>query len=82
MSAWLRHHRQALASALRKWAAQRSAGLLHALVLGVALALPAGGYALLDALRSIAGRGALDAQMSLFLDAGASAGTWRASTRA
>lgn len=73
MSAWLRHHRQALASALRKWAAQRSAGLLHALVLGVALALPAGGYALLDAMRGIAGRGALDAQVSLFLDAGANA---------
>ena len=73
MTAWLRQHRQALGGALRKWTAQRSAGLLHALVLGVALALPAGGYALLDALRGIAGRGALDPQVSLFLETDATA---------
>ena len=73
MITWLRHHRQALGAAFRKWAAQRSAGLLHALVLGVALSLPAGGYALLDALRGIAGRGALEPQVSLFLEVGATA---------
>lgn len=61
MSAWLRLHRQAFFSALRR------VGALNALVIGVALSLPAGGYALLDALRAVAGRFALDAQVSVFL---------------
>ena len=61
MSAWLRQHRQALVSALRR------VGLLNALVIGVALSLPAGGYALLEGLRGVAGRFALDTQISLFL---------------
>jgi cell division transport system permease protein len=61
MSAWLRQHRQALACALRRL------GLLNAVVIGVALALPAGGYALLDSLRGVAGRLALDTQLSVFL---------------
>lgn len=61
MSAWLRQHRQAFLSALRRL------GLLNALVIGVALSLPAGGYALLESLRAVAGRFALDAQISVFL---------------
>lgn len=61
MSAWLRQHRQALRSALRRL------GLLNAVVIGVALSLPAGGYAVLESLRSVAGRFALDAQVSVFL---------------
>jgi cell division transport system permease protein len=61
MSAWLRQHRQALACALRRL------GLLNAVVIGVALALPAGGYALLDSLRGVAGRLALDTQLSVYL---------------
>ena len=61
MSAWLRQHRQALALALHRLS------LLNALVIGVALALPAGGYALLEGLRGVAGRIALDAQISVFL---------------
>jgi cell division transport system permease protein len=61
LSAWLRQHRQALASALRRLS------LLNALVIGVALALPAGGYALLEGLRGVAGRVALDAQIAVFL---------------
>ena len=65
MTAWLRLHRQALASALRRL------GLLNALVVGVALSLPAGGYALLDGLRGVAGRLALDTQLSVFLRPGA-----------
>jgi cell division transport system permease protein len=61
MSAWLRLHRQALGAALRRL------GLLNAVVIGVALSLPAGGYALLDGLRGVAGRLALDTQLSVFL---------------
>jgi cell division transport system permease protein len=61
MTAWLRLHRQALGAALRRL------GLLNAVVIGVALSLPAGGYALLDGLRGVAGRLALDTQLSVFL---------------
>lgn len=61
MSAWLRQHRQALVSALRRL------GVLNAVVIGVALSLPAGGYALLESLRGVAGRLGLDAQISVFL---------------
>ena len=61
MSGWLRQHRQALRSAFRRL------GVLNALVIGVALSLPAGSYAVLESLRSVAGRFALDAQVSVFL---------------
>ena len=61
MSAWLRQHRQALRAALGRL------GLLNALVIGVALSLPAGCYALLENLRGVAGRFALDTQISIFL---------------
>jgi cell division transport system permease protein len=61
LSAWLRQHRQALRAALARL------GLLNALVIGVALSLPAGGYALLENLRGVAGRLALDTQISIFL---------------
>jgi cell division transport system permease protein len=65
VSAWLRQHRQAARSALARL------GALNALVIGVALSLPAGGYALLENLRGVAGRFALDTQISLFLQPGA-----------
>lgn len=71
MTAWLRQHVQALRAALAKLAAQRLASLLNALVIGVALALPAGGYAVLENLRSIASRFSLEPQVSVFLVAGA-----------
>jgi cell division transport system permease protein len=58
----MRHHRQALASALRRMS------LLNALVIGVALALPAGGYALLESLRPAGERLTLEPRVSLFLD--------------
>ncbi|MBW8904361.1 MAG: hypothetical protein JF611_01550 [Betaproteobacteria bacterium] len=44
MRAWLRQHRQALVRAAAR------VGILNTLVIGIALALPAGGYALVDAL--------------------------------
>jgi cell division transport system permease protein len=57
----LRQHRLALAAALRRL------GWLNALVIGVALSLPAGGYTLLEGLRSVVGRLALEPQLSVFL---------------
>jgi cell division transport system permease protein len=65
MSAWLRQHREALAAAARRLA--RTGGLLGALVIGIALALPATGYALLEGLRDVASRVALEPQVSVFL---------------
>jgi|1185.fasta_scaffold18890_2 cell division transport system permease protein len=65
MTAWLRQHRDALARAFSR--ARRPAGLLGGLVIGVALALPAGGYALLDGLRGLGARANLEPQVSVFL---------------
>jgi cell division transport system permease protein len=70
MRAWLRQHPRALLAALRKLAAQGSAGLLSVLVIGIALSLPTGGYVLLDSLRTLLGRASLDPHVSLFLGAG------------
>ena len=62
MRAWLRQHRHAFARALPR------IGWLNALVIGIALALPAGGYALLESVRSVAGRVNVQPQISVFLD--------------
>jgi cell division transport system permease protein len=72
MRSWLRQHRLALASAARKWLAQRAAALLNAVALGVALALPAGGFAVLEGLSGLSTRSAIDPQLSVFMrtDAG------------
>jgi len=67
MKSWLRQHRQAIAAAFGKLAAQRSAALLNALVIGIALSLPAGGYALLASLRGVTLGAALEPQLSVFL---------------
>jgi cell division transport system permease protein len=72
MRSWLRQHRLALAGAARKWLAQRAAALLNAVALGVALALPAGGFAVLEGLSGLSTRSAIDPQLSVFMrtDAG------------
>ena len=67
MRAWLRQHRQAFALAARKMRAQGSAALLNALAIGIALALPAGGYALLADLQALTQRIAQAPQLSVFL---------------
>ena len=61
MSAWLHQHVHALSHGLRKlsW--------LNALVIGIALSLPAAGYALLESLRPAGARLALEPRISLFL---------------
>ena len=56
MRAWLRQHRQAFASAIRKIRAQGPAAFFSSLAIGVALALPAGGYALLADLQALTQR--------------------------
>ena len=67
MKTWLRQHRQAIAAAFGKLAAQKSAAMLNALVIGIALSLPAGGYALLSSLRNVTLGAALEPQLSVFL---------------
>jgi cell division transport system permease protein len=67
MRSWLRHHRHALAAALGKIGAQKAAAALNALVIGIALSLPAGGYALLDSLRAVTAGASLEPQISMFL---------------
>jgi len=64
MRSWLRQHRQAFRLALRRFA---GGGALSALVIGIALALPAGGYALLESLSGLATRASFDPQISVFL---------------
>jgi cell division transport system permease protein len=67
MRSWLRQHRQAFAAAFGKIAAQKAAAALNALVIGIALSLPAGGYALLGSLRAFTAGASLDPQLSLFM---------------
>ncbi|MGD9869855.1 MAG: permease-like cell division protein FtsX [Thauera sp.] len=73
MSNWLYLHLRAIGHALRRLAAQPLGTLLSALVVGIALSLPGGGYLLLDNVSSLV-RGVSGApEISLFLqlDAGA-----------
>jgi len=67
MKTWLRQHRQAIAAAFGKLAAQKSAALLNALVIGIALSLPAGGYALLSSLRHVTQGASHEPRLSVFL---------------
>ncbi len=67
MRTWLRQHRAALGAALAKLAANKPAAALNALVIGIALALPAGGYALLSSLGALAQGMSLEPQLSVFL---------------
>jgi cell division transport system permease protein len=62
LRSWLRQHREAFSSALRRLS------LLNAVVIGIALALPAGGYALLESLRPAGVRLALEPRISLYLE--------------
>ena len=61
MSAWIRQHLLAIQLALKKLS------LLNALVIGIALSLPAGGYALVESLRPAGASLALEPRISLFL---------------
>ena len=73
MMGWLRHHRQALAAALHRLRLQAATTLLTALAMGVAISLPSGLYLGLSNLARVAGNLPAQPEISLFLDAGASA---------
>lgn len=67
----MRGHRRALLRALGKLGAQKSASVFNALVIGVALSLPAGGYALLSNLSGVAGKLSVEPRISVFMRVGA-----------
>ena len=73
MIGWLRHHKHALAAALRRLGIQPFTTLLTALAMGVAISLPSGLYLGLDNLSRVAGGLPAQPEISLFLDAGSSA---------
>lgn len=73
MTNWLYLHGRAFMQALRRLAGQPLGTLLSALVVGIALSLPGGGYLLLDNVASLA-RGVSGApEISVFLDTTAGA---------
>ena len=75
MNAWVRQHARAFTAAVSKVRAQPMTSALGALVIGIALALPAGGYALLSNLSGLARRSSLEPQLSLFMSPQAKAGS-------
>ncbi len=72
MSNWLYLHARAIADAFRRLAGQPLGTLLSAMVVGIALSLPAGGYLLLDNVATLARGVSGTPEISLFLanDAG------------
>jgi len=73
MIGWLRHQKLAFTAALRRLRAQPIASLLTALAMGVAISLPSGLYLALGNLDQLAGDLPAQPEISVFLDAGASA---------
>lgn len=73
MTGWLRHHVQSLVLTARRLASQPVDTVINALVIGVALALPLGGYVLLTNLQSLTQGITVSAQVSVFLAMDASA---------
>lgn len=67
MNTWLRQHWQTLLLTLRRLARNALGTLLNVTVIGVALALPLGGYMLLQNLGGAASQLAGNAQVTLFL---------------
>jgi cell division transport system permease protein len=68
MSAWLNLHWQSFLLAGRRMLLNPLATLFTALVIGIALSLPAGLYTLIDNLSSLGGRISGSPQISIFLD--------------
>jgi cell division transport system permease protein len=71
MSHWIYLHLRAVRHALRRLAGQPLGTLLSALVVGIALSLPAGGYLLLDNVASLARGVSGSPEISVFLDSAA-----------
>ncbi|CAL93385.1 permease-like cell division protein FtsX [Azoarcus olearius] len=70
---WLYLHLRAIAHALRRLASQPLGTLLSALVVGIALSLPAGGYLLLDNVSSLVRGVSGTPEISVFMAPGAGA---------
>lgn len=77
MIGWLRHQKHALTAALRRLRGQTIATLLTTLAMGVAISLPAGLYLILGNLNRLAGDLPAQPEISVFLDATASAAQQR-----
>ena len=73
MRAWFYQHRKALAHAVSRLAGQPMGTLLSALVVGIALALPAGGFVVVDNAASLARGVTGSPEISLYLALDASA---------
>jgi len=71
VNAWLRQHWQTFMLTLARLAGNPLATLLNVMVIGVALALPLGGYMLLQNLGSVTRQATGNPQVSLFLAPGA-----------
>ena len=67
MKTWFRQHWLALHAAARKLRAQRSAAAASILAIGIAISLPLGGHVLLEPLRGLAGRIAVEPQLTAYL---------------
>ncbi|ASK35995.1 cell division protein FtsX [Alcanivorax sp. N3-2A] len=68
LTAWRQHHRDSLADALGRMRAAPTSTLMTALVIAIALALPAGLAVLLDNARTITSDWEGNAHLSVFLD--------------
>jgi cell division transport system permease protein len=77
MNSWLRHQKQALTAALRLLRVQPTASLLTALAMGVAISLPSGLYLTLSNFNQLAGDLPARPEISVFLDAEASAAQYQ-----
>lgn len=73
MISWLRHHKHAFGTALHRLRMQAFTTLLTALAMGVAISLPSALYLGLENLSRVAGELPAQPEISVFLDAGASA---------
>jgi cell division transport system permease protein len=67
MRAWLQHHRLSLAQTISRFARSPFATFLNVLVIGVAVSLPLGGYAVLGNLESFSRKVSTEPQLSVFL---------------
>lgn len=74
---WLEQHYLALGLILRRFARSPLSSLLTIMVIGVALSLPLGLYALVDNARTLVGNVKIQPQITVFLSPGASAGSAR-----
>ena len=73
MIGWVRHQKHALAAAVRRLTAQPVATVLTALAMGVAISLPGGLYLMLGNLNRLAGDLPAQPEISVYLDAAATA---------